>query len=69
MSMGAITSSYPLVNGAASYAIVALIFVHFIFYGTGWGNVPYTLTSEIPSDTLRPRTWAVAGSGAALTGR
>lgn len=66
--LGAITTAYPAPVGAPAYAVVFFVFLFSVSYATGWGNTPYTLTSELPSDTLRPRTWAVAGSSAALTG-
>jgi len=69
ISLGAVTSVYPAPVGAPAYAVVFLVFLFSVSYATGWGNTPYTLTSELPSDTLRPRTWAIAGSSAALTGK
>jgi len=66
--LGALTTVYPAPEGGPAYGVVFLVFLFFVSYATGWGNTPYTITSEIPSDSLRPRTWAVAGSSAAITG-
>ena len=68
LCLGAVTTAYPTPQGAPAYAVVFFLFLFSVAYATGWGNTPYTLTSEIPSDALRPRTWAVAGSSLALTG-
>lgn len=68
IALGALTTAYPAPTGAPADAAIALIFIWFVVYATGWSNVPYTLTSELPADHLRPKTWAVAGSGAQLTG-
>lgn len=68
ISMGAIATALPHQAGPPGYAIVFLLFTWATFYGTGWGNVPITLTSELPSDLLRPKTWAFSGSVTAITG-
>ena len=63
LSVAGITYSYPVLTKNLQNACIGLIFVWLIAFCLSWTNIPWTISSELPSNRLRDRTLTIGAWG------
>lgn len=68
LAVGIITTVYPQPVGSYGKLCLFFVFMWNVAFASTWGNIPWTVSAELPSDEVRDKTLALSAFSAYATG-